>query len=397
MLKANTGSSVNPDAGDAGREAARQAKKNIQPPKIIIAHASGEYYQGLNDLTDAIRQEFPGVPVIGSTSWRGVILPQGLVGGRHFVGLLALSDEELTVAVASATNNSGDAESAVAAGRRAARAALAQAGRLDPPDYYYLAAMPGFEEFYIQGLTEIIGPRPMFGVGAMDNPITGDWDIFTDQGVVGYGLAVAFFYTSRPMVNHFTSEPYREMPNSRLAARMVTPRRLAAIGGRSFLDLIVQHTGFDPELLVHGDVQLGTICDPIGVQDQPDGQISLRFPMNLKPDGTVDLGANLAEGAMTLHMRAGIEDLVLAGGRELAVLNRRLAPSVPAAYHLAMGFGRGLVLAGEERLEEMVEHIRRAAAGVPFLGTFSLSESGSGFNGPATNANLMLSYTAFPR
>ncbi len=397
MLKANTGSSLNPDAGDAGREAARQAKKDIQFPKIILAHASGEYYQDLNDLADAVRKEFPGVPVIGSTSWRGVILPQGLVGGRRFVGLLALADEDLTVAAAAANNEDGSAESAVAAGQRAARAALARAGRFGPPDYYYLAAMPGFEEFYIQGITKVIGSRPMFGVGAMDNPISGDWDIFTDQGVVGDGLAVAFFYTSRPMVNHFTSEPYREMPNTRLPAEMVAPRRVKGMGGQLILDLIVHHTGFDPELLIHGDVQLGTICDPIGVPDRPDGRISLRFPMNLKQDGTVDLGANLAEGATTIHMRAGIEDLVTAGGRELAVLNRRLAPAAPAAYHLAIGFGRGLVLAGEERLAEAAEHIRRAAGGVPFLGSFSMSESGSGFDGPATTANLMLSYTAFPR
>jgi len=56
-----------------------------------------------------------------------------------------------------------------------ARKALAAAGRTDAPDYFYMVAPPGEEEFYSKGITDVTGRVPFFGGSAADNSIAGKW------------------------------------------------------------------------------------------------------------------------------------------------------------------------------------------------------------------------------
>ena len=49
----------------------------------------------------AIGEELPGVPLIGNTSFSGVVTQDGFVTGeKGFVGIMALSDTDLTVGTA---------------------------------------------------------------------------------------------------------------------------------------------------------------------------------------------------------------------------------------------------------------------------------------------------------
>ena len=101
MLKANTGSSINKGAQAAGREAAMKTKAGLEKIKMAFAYASCTY--DLDAMLKGIAEELPNVPIIGNTSFTGVILPEGLVSSEDgFLGMMALEDDDLDVGIAAA-------------------------------------------------------------------------------------------------------------------------------------------------------------------------------------------------------------------------------------------------------------------------------------------------------
>ncbi|MDE8703751.1 hypothetical protein PZH32_12405, partial [Adlercreutzia equolifaciens] len=99
------------------------------------------YYDD-NEVVAGVGEALPEVPVLGNTSFTGVVVPgAGYVGGdTPFVGDMALSDPGMTVGVAAAdrSQNSDPTE----AGAALASAAMEAAGRADAPDFFYMAASP---------------------------------------------------------------------------------------------------------------------------------------------------------------------------------------------------------------------------------------------------------------
>ena len=90
MQKANTGSSTNADSYLAGREAATKAKVGLGGIKMAFVYAGADNH--MDRVLQGIREELPGVPLIGNTSFTGVITPEGFISGeRGFVALLALA------------------------------------------------------------------------------------------------------------------------------------------------------------------------------------------------------------------------------------------------------------------------------------------------------------------
>ena len=87
MQKANTGSSTNADSYLAGREAAAKAKVGLGGIKMAFVYAGAD--NDMDRVLQGIREELPGVPLIGNTSFTGVITPEGFISGeRGFVALL---------------------------------------------------------------------------------------------------------------------------------------------------------------------------------------------------------------------------------------------------------------------------------------------------------------------
>jgi hypothetical protein len=88
-MKGSTGSSNAENAQAAGKEAAAKAKKGLSDIKLAFAYASVAY--DLKQLLAGIHAELPGVPVLGNTSFTGVITPEGFItGDKGFAGILAL-------------------------------------------------------------------------------------------------------------------------------------------------------------------------------------------------------------------------------------------------------------------------------------------------------------------
>ncbi|MDD3367612.1 MAG: FIST N-terminal domain-containing protein [Lachnospiraceae bacterium] len=384
-MKFNTGSSTNQNPLLAGKEAAAQAKKGIEQIKMAFAYASCDY--DLDAMLAGISEEMPGIPVIGNTSFTGVITPEGYISsGQGFVGMMTCGGTDVTVGVAAVAKTAGAYED----GMTVAKRAMEKAGKTTPPDYFYMAVPSGEEEFFLKGITKVIGRVPFFGGSAADNTIAGNWKLYTEKGVFADGIAVAFFYTEKPMVNKFTGA-YRESGKVGIITKVENNRTLKEIDGMPALKKYAEWKNIDVESVKGGDLLVNSITSPLGVKDRLGDLVAIRHPMNGNDDYSISVGNNLAEGTAILLMAGSVDELIASTGETLKQLKASMKN--PAAFHLVHCGGRRAGIG--DRIEEVYAAIKDAAGDIPFIVEFTFGEYGFEADGLNTCGGLMLSFTGF--
>lgn len=386
MLKANTGSSTNVNAYAAGKEAAAKGKAGLSKIEVAFVYASVDY--DLTQVIKGIAEELPGVPLIGNTSFTGVITPEGFITGeKGFVGLLALADDAMKVGVATLPK----AGTARETGAAVAEKALKAAGQANPPDYFYMVAPPGEEEFFLKGITEVIGRVPFFGGSAADNSISGAWKLIGTEGTFADGVGVAFFYTEKPFANYFTGA-YRETSDMGIITKVEGKRRLMEIDGVPALKKYAEWRHADPEKLKGGALLAATITSPLGVKDRLGDLVAIRHPMFGNDDYSMNIGSNLAVGTAVIRMEDSVDELIDSTGKALQTVKQKVNAPV-GAFHLVHCGGRRAGIA--DRIDEVAQQLIREADGVPFICEFTFGEYGYEDDGNNTCGGLMLSFTAF--
>ncbi|MDR1050151.1 MAG: FIST C-terminal domain-containing protein [Deltaproteobacteria bacterium] len=391
MLKAKTGSSVNADAAKAGAEAAGKVKAGLASPKVAFVYSGVQYDQ--KKLLAAIASGLPGVPLVGNTSFTGVITDEGFISSDDgFVGILAVGGDDLAVGVAGLAKAAGGARET---GRLVARAALAKAGRkstgkIEPPDFFYMAAPPGEEETYLKGISDVIGRVPVFGGSAADNEIAGKWLLYADETVTADGLAVAFFYSSGGFANIFTGA-YDETTNSGVITKIRGRRTLVEIDGVPAIKKYSEWTGHPLDKLSGFNLLVTTITGPLGVKDRLGELVAIRHPMNGNDDLSMEIGADLAVNTAVIQMSGSVDKLIASAASTVKELKAKLG-GPPAALHLVHCGGRRAGIG--DRVGEIVKSIKAEAGDVPFIVEFTFGEYGHEDDGNNTTGGLMLSYTA---
>jgi hypothetical protein len=388
-MKAGTGSSVNPQAAQAGLEAAQAAGAGLTDVKLAFVYSSVQYDSAA--LLEGVAQALPGAAIIGITSFTGVLTQHGYIASDDgFVGIMALAGDDFTVGSAIAAKD-GDARST---GRKAALAALDAAGKsaspVDAPDYFYMVAPPGEEELYLKGVSDVIGRAPFFGGSAADNSIAGEWLLFGGDTVIADGVAVAFFYTKAPFANVFTGA-YHETDNVGIITKVIGKRTLAEIDGVPAIQKYAQWTGQSADALLGNDLLVATITAPLGVKDRLGELTAIRHPMFGNDDYSMNIGANLAEKTAVIQMAATVDELISSAGEAISKLDERIGRK-PAAYLLVNCGGRRAAIG--ERIDELAASIKAAAGDVPFMTEFTFGEYGFEDDGNNTTGGLMLSFTA---
>jgi hypothetical protein len=385
-MKGNTGSSVAADPRMAGKEAAEKAKNGLSNIKLAFAYASVTY--DLEQMLKGIGEGLPGVPVLGNTSFTGIITPEGFITGeKGFVGIMALGGDDITVGVAGRAKTAD----ARAAGREAAKEAIKNAGKSGAPAYFYMAAPPGEEEFYLKGVSDVIGRVPYFGGSAADNAIAGEWKLFANQQVFADGIALAFFYADKPVTNLFTGA-YRETGDVGIITKVRDKRTLVEIDGVPALKKYAEWAKVDPDTLKGGNLLVHTITSPLGIKDRLGDLTAIRHPMNGNDDYSMAIGANLAEKTAVIRMAGSVDELISSAAKTLEDLKTKMG-AAPAAFHLVHCGGRRAGIG--ERIGEVAQGVKKAAGGVPFIMEFTFGEYGYEDDGNNTTGGLMLSYTGF--
>ena len=374
-------------AADAGKEVAGKIKAGIEGAKVAMAYGSCDY--DTKELLAAIAAELPGVPVLGNTSFTGIITPEGYVGGdKPFVGILALGGDDVVVGTAGASRDTDECPRNI--GKKLAKAAMAAAGKDCAPDYWYMAASPAEEEYYIKGVTDVIGRVPFFGGSAADNEIAGKWWLYNGADAFQDGCVVAFFYTDAPMVNKFTGA-YAETDHFGIVTKMDGDRGIAEICGKPALDVYAEWRGMSTDQLMGGDLLVESIVAPLGVKDRMGDLIAIRHPMNGNDDHSIAVGAKVAEKTAVILMEGDVDCLVGSVSKTAGELKEK-AGAKPAAYFFVHCGGRRAGIG--DRIGEVADAFIKEADGVPFLAEFTFGEYGFEQDGCNSIGGLMLSFTA---
>lgn len=391
MMRANVGSSILPCAKSAGREAAAAAKRGLGDITMAFVYASCNY--AIGDMLDGVAQELPGIPLIGNTSFTGIITPDGFVSSEDgFVGVMAIADPDMAVGIAARQRGDCPIEDGKVVAREAMKAAgRTAAGRAGAPDYFYMAASPGEEEFYLKGISSVIGRAPFFGGSAADNSIAGEWKLYTDQAELADGVLVAFFYNAAPMTNVFTGA-YRETDDFGVITKISGNRTLVEIDGVPATKRFAEWAGVPMDAVTGGNLLATTITSPLGVKDRLGDLTAIRHPMHGNEDGSMNIGNNLAEKTCVIRMEATVDELVGSTGAALRALIEKM-DARPVAFHLVHCGGRRAGMG--DRIDEVAAQIKEAAGGVPFIMEFTFGEYGFESDNNNTCGGLMLSFTGF--
>ena len=389
MLKASVYQSDKLDAREAVREVVQGLKAqdpDVAQAKVVFAYSSCAY--NIPSMLDEFSAQLPDVPVIGNTSFTGVITPKGFVGGDGFLGAMALNDPDMAVSVA-AEPKTDASQDAVELGEKVARLAMKAAGKDCAPSYYYMAASPAEEEYYVKGITHVIGRVPFFGGSAADNAIAGDWKLYTSSGDFADGVAVAFFYTDKPMANVYTGA-YHETGDVGVVTKVIGNRTLAEIDGVPALEKYAEWRGMDIDSLRGSALLSASVVSPLGVKDRLGDLVAIRHPMAGNDDDTIGLGNKVAKNTAVIRMEATVDELIDSTGKTLGELGEKVED--PVAYLLVHCGGRRAGIG--DRIGEVADQLKSAANGVPFLCEFTFGEYGQVDDGANTCGGLMLSFTA---
>lgn len=386
MFKTNVGWSTDKDAFLSGVESAQLARKGLKDIKVAFLYTGVQYDQ--NEVIKGVTRVFEDVPVIGCTSFTGIITQGGYISSdKGFSGVMAFSDKDLAVGVAGSKKEG----SAIETGRKVALEAIKNSGKVGVPSYFYMVANPGEEEFYLEGIEQVIGRVPFFGGSAADNTIEGKWNLFTSDEVFSDGVAVAFFYTDKPIANTYTGA-YKETKNVGIITKVENNRKLDEIDGVPALEKYAEWTNQDIKKLYEKNLLAAAITKPLGVKDRLGQLVAIRHPMFGNKDNSMNVGNNLAESTAIIQMEASIDELIASTKDVLEKTNEKLA-SKPAGYFLVHCGGRRAGIG--DRIEEVYKNIKKAAGNTPFLTIFTFGEYGYERDGNNTCGGLMLSFTGF--
>lgn len=392
MLKAGVYCSKDPNPRAAGAAAAAKAldrlgtKPNLAITFCTVAYDEAAFLGGVKEVVGEI-------PLVGATSFMGVITPGGFIRGENGSGtVMLLGGDGATFAVGA--SKIGDAPEA--AGQEAARQAMARSGksRSDPVTAFVMMAPPGAEERLIRGVEQVVGRAPMIGGSAADNSLEGKWKQFANGEVLTDSVVVGLIYASGP-VGVAYGGCYRRTNRHGIITKIRDRRTIVKIDGRPALDVYAEWRGMKQEDLLGGKILGASITHPLGIRDAYGGLWWIRHPMNAADDGSISTGSDLAEGTAVVLMEATLDEIAK-GAPEIASAAAGKVEGGAAAVILAHCGGRALGL-GPERMEAVAAEIKSSLGQVPFVGFCTFGEQGYAEGTGNGGGGLMLAALALPK
>lgn len=385
-MKANVAWSTDENAFLAGKNSAKKAVLDLIQTKVAFIFSSVKY--DAHKLIEGAKEELGTAPIIGCTSNGGVLVPDGYITSENgFVGIMAIGDPDTAVGVAGSPKMLTARET----GRKVAIEAMNNVGTTFSPAYFFMIANPGEEEEYAKGIQDVIGDVPMFGGSCADDDLSGKWRIFTGDKVFSEGVAVAFFYTNKKLVNEYTGK-YHETVNSGIITEIEGKRTLKEINNIPAMKQYAEWTGFKTRNLMGDKILTASILKPLGVKT-PTGNVTLiRHPMAGNSDYSINVGNDLAVNTAVIQMQASLDELVNAPRLVLRNLKSKLS-SEPAGYLLVHCGGRKIAIG--DRIDEVAKLVKEEAGDVPFIMPFTFGEYGRAEHEANNMGGLMLSETAF--
>lgn len=368
VLKTTVGWSEAPNGLDAGRQAANKAMEGLVSASLVVVYGSVNY--GQDDLLQGARSVVGDAPLIGCSSFNGVLTPDGFISGKEgFCAVMILADSELEVAVAGAEKSGSARET----GQRAAREAMARLGACAPA-FFFMIAPPGEEESYLKGIEDVVGRLPFFGGTSADNTMEGLMRQYANGRVVHSGVTVALFKTAKPFANCFTGA-YRTTGKSGIITKVENKRTLKEIDGRPALAVYADWRGAPAAEFKGLELLTATIHYPLGVVDSEGDLTWIRHFVTGNEDLSMSGGSDLAENTAVCLMETSTDELVTAVRSAVAEARDKLGAE-PGALFLIHCAGRSMAIG--DRMNEVAAEIKDVVGELPFAGVLTFGEFGYG-------------------
>ena len=383
-----------------------------ETPNLLVLYCSTEYE--IEAIIQAIRNRTPKVAIHGGTSCRGVMTQLGLASKNHTgLAMLAIADPDGNYGVGASPIENGPQ----AAAEAAITEALANANCPgEVPAMVWLTAVPGCEEALLEGIATVLGEDvPVAGGSSADNTLDGNWKQFTADQMYSNAVVVTALFPSTEVMFAFHSgyEPTDakglitkaggyEATGNRGIATATNQRTLMEIDGRPAAEVYNEWTGgLISDMLGTGGHILGrTTLQPLGRVAGYIGEVpyfQLSHPDSVTADNALTLFSDMSAGDEIVLMRGTVDSLITRAGRvATSAMETHTAAPEDIAGALVV-YCAGCMLTVQDRLEEVVDSIREALPGIPFLGTFTYGEQGCFLNGGNRHGNLMISVLLFTR
>lgn len=384
MFKTKVTYSTNANSFEAGKEVAENAMKNGNV-KLGMLFTNCDMNQ--SEIVKGVKSVFGNKPVIGCTSSGAIVVPDGLISGDSFAGMMSFQDDDLIVGVA-ASEAGKDAREI---GKKIAREAITNAGIKKVPSYFYMVASPKEEEDYLKGIEDVIGTVPFFGGSAADNTVEGKWSIFCNDKVFSDGCAVAFFYAKNECKTMYTGA-YEETSNVGVITKVEGKRKLVEIDGVPAVKKYAEWTNQNPDDLMGGALLAATVTAPLGVKDPIGSITAVRHPMTCNPDYSMNVGNHLAVGTAVIQLKTTVDGLIKSNSDTLKKLNNKMKKEA-SSYFLVHCGGRKLGIG--DRANEIYDEVKKVVGNKEFLMIFTFGEYGANEHSANTCGGLTLSFTGF--
>ncbi|MDR3566041.1 MAG: FIST N-terminal domain-containing protein [Negativicutes bacterium] len=369
MLRTEMGWSQVPSGLDAGKQAAQKAMEGLTAASLAVVYGTVNYDQV--ELLQGIKSVLGDVPLVGCTTFNGVLTPDGFIGGAEGVcAVMILADNELKVTVAGSEKDG----SARQTGQRAAREAMAQHPASAVPAFFFMIAPPGEEESYLKGIEDVIGRVPFFGGTSADNTMEGLMRQYANNQIIQNGVVVAFFYTAKPFANCFTGV-YRATDKRGVITKVENKRTLKEIDGQPALEVYAKWSGRQLSEVKGSELLTASIHYPLGIVDSGGDLTWIRHFGTGNDDLSMSGGRDLAENTAVCLMETTTDELVDSVRSVVEAAKVRLGAE-PGALFLIHCAGRSIAIG--DRMNEVAAGIKAAVGDLPFAGVLTFGEFGYG-------------------
>ncbi|HTV18674.1 MAG TPA: FIST N-terminal domain-containing protein [Polyangiaceae bacterium] len=344
-----------------------------------------------------ITKKYPGITLVGATSFRGVFSGRKLVRGAAL--LLGGESDGLTAA---STLRSVGPERARAEATAAAREVTAALGK--PPELVILHATPGFEEAVISGIVEALGPSvEIYGGSAADDTVAGRWSVFNEKGTTGRGFAMAGLSTTSNDVSFHGGFISGYLPTAkRGVVTRAKGRVIAQIDGEPAASVYDRWTGgiISGSLRRGGSVLLQTNLHPLAREIQSRSAVPHRLlshPHAVHADGGLELFTDVEAGDVVELMIGTPEPLVTRAAKVVPRTLGRTSGKVAGGLLVYCG---GCLAAVMDRADDIASTFEAAIDQAPFVGVATFGEQGCFVGGRDKinrHGNLMCSSVLFVR
>jgi len=371
MLKTGVGWSEQADAYQSGKESAEKALAKLKEKAgLAVAFCTVHYDEA--KFVKGIRDVLGDVPLMGSTSFSGILTPGGFLHKESGVGgVILLASPEMAFGV----GGSEIGDDPRAAGQKAVRAAIAQAGKSesDAVSAFFVVPPPGVEESLIKGIEDVVGRVPMIGGSAANQGGEVPMKEFANDKVMVNGVVVGVIYSKLPFGVGYTGF-YKPTDKHGVITKVRDRRTLVEIDGRKALEVYAGWRRMKVEEVLGGALLGATIPFPLGMRDVSGDLWWIRHPVNGNEDHSMAIGSDLAEGTAVTMMEATL-DVIAQGASEVVKMALDDLGGEARAVIIGHCGGRAMGL-GTEMMEKVNADIKAILGDIPFLGYLTFGEQG---------------------